>query len=350
MPKPVIAVLMVLGCCLLSSCSPEKTGTASSSGGGSGSVIKLTGAGATFPMPIYSRWFQQYSKDHDNIRVDYQSVGSGSGVKAVLDGTVDFGASDSAMTPEEIAKVSRGVRVLPLTAGCIVLSYNLPDVKELKLSRAAYTGIFLGTITKWNDAAIAQANPGVALPDKPINVIVRADSSGTSQVFTKHLSAISEAFKKSPGEGKMPNWPVGTKSKGNEGVTASIKTTPYSIGYIEYSYAMGAKLPSATLENKDGAYVTATSETTQAALASAEMPANLIVWIPDPAGKNAYPIVTYTWLLCYEKYDDKSKLQALKNLILYCLTDGQKVSEQLGYIPLPAKVVEMIKKALDTIS
>jgi len=334
---------------LLNGCSTEngpKTGGGASSGG----VVKLTGAGATFPMPIYSRWFQEYGKTNPNVQVDYQSVGSGSGVKAMIDGTVDFGASDGAMTKEEMDKVTRGVQVLPLTAGCIVLCYNVPELKDLKLSREAYSGIFLGKITKWNDVAIVKCNPGVSLPEKPINVVVRADSSGTSQVFTKHLSAINEEFKKSPGESKMPNWSVGTKSKGNEGVTASIKTTPYSIGYIEYGYALGAKLVMASLENKDGAYVSANSETTQAALASVEVPDDLIAWISDPAGKNSYPIVTYTWLLCYKKYDDKKKLEALKGLINNCVTEGQKISDQMGYIPLPAKVVEKIKTAMNNIT
>lgn len=320
------------------------------SGKGGGPEVKLTGAGASFPAPIYTRWFRDYGKDHPNVKIDYQSVGSGSGVKSVLDGTVDFGASDGAMTPEEIGKVKRGVVCLPMTAGSIVLCYNLPEVKDLKLSREAYANIFLGKITKWNDSAIGKTNPGVPLPDKTINVIVRADSSGTSQVFTKHLSAVNKDFAASPGESKMPNWPVGTKSKGNEGVTASLKTTPGSIGYVEYSYAMGAKIPMATLENKEGAYVAPTPAAAQAALASAQMPDDLIAWLPDPAGKEAYPIVTYTWLLCYRTYDDKTKLDALKDVINYCLTDGQKITEQLGYIPLPAAVVDKVKGAVNTIT
>ena len=319
-------------------------------GGAGEPPVKLTGAGATFPMPIYTRWFQDYNKLHPGVQVDYQSVGSGAGVKAVLDGTVDFGASDGAMAPEEMAKVPRGVQVLPVTAGAIVLAFNLPEVKDLKLSREAYVGIFLGKIARWNDPAVAKSNPGVALPDKPINVVVRADSSGTSQVFTKHLSAVSADFKQSPGESKAPNWPVGTKSKGNEGVTASLKTTPGSIGYIEYGYALGAKLPTAALENKDGAFVAATTATMQAALANAPVPDDLLVWAPDPAGKDAYPIVSYTWILAYKKYDDQRKLEALKNVITYSLTDGQKISEQLGYIPLPASVVDKVKAALNNIT
>jgi phosphate transport system substrate-binding protein len=194
------------------------------------SEVKLQGAGASFPAPLYSKWFKNYCGAHPNVQIDYQSVGSGSGVKNFIDKTVDFGASDAAMTPEEIGRADAGVQLLPMTAGNIVLTYNVPGVTDLKLSRAAYSGIFLGKVKKWNDPAITQSNPGVKLPDTPINVVVRADSSGTTFVFTQHLSAISKEFAASPGTNKMPAWPVGTRSKGNEGVTASIQTTPGSIG------------------------------------------------------------------------------------------------------------------------
>ncbi len=224
----------------------------SHSGSDGKSLVKLQGAGASFPAPLYNKWFKAYHEAHPDVQIDYQSVGSGSGVKAVQDKTVDFGASDAAMTPEEIAKVDAGVQLLPMTAGSIVLAYNLEGVDELKLSREAYVGIFLGKVTKWNDPGIVSANPGAKLPDSNINVVVRADSSGTSFVFTKHLSAISEEFAKSPGTNKMPNWPVGTKSKGNEGVSAAISTTPGSIGYIEYGYAKGAKLKMAALAEQGG--------------------------------------------------------------------------------------------------
>ena len=322
-----------------------------SCGGGAGpSAVKLQGAGASFPAPLYSKWFKDYGAAHSNVQIDYQSVGSGSGVKSFIDKTVDFGASDAAMTPEEIGRVDVGAQLLPMTAGSIVLTYNLEGVTDLKLPRKAYVGIFLGTVKKWNDPLIAKANPGTKLPDKPINVVVRADSSGTTYVFTKHLSAISEEFAKSPGVNKMPNWAVGTKSKGNEGVTAAIKTTPDSLGYIEYGYALSQKMPMAMLENKAGEYVAASTASGQAALASAQLPDNLIAWEPDPAAKDAYPIVTYTWVLCYKKYADKAKLDALKAVLLYGLTDGQKEAEPLGYIPLPVPVVEKVKAALQGVS
>jgi len=337
----IFIVLSVTCALLLSSCSK---------GGSSSNSVKLQGAGASFPAPLYNRWFKAYSGAHQNVRVDYQSVGSGSGVKSVIDRTVDFGASDAAMKPEDMAKVQDGVQLFPMTAGSIVIAYNLKGVDNLKLSRKAYTGIFLGKIKRWNDPVLAQANPSVNLPDLPVNVVVRADSSGTSYVFSKHLSAVSEDFSKDVGANTMPNWPVGTKSKGNEGVTASLMTTPGAIGYIEYGYAKSQKVPMAVLENKSGKYVEAGTASGQAALASAALPDDLIVWASDPQGPDAYPIVTYTWLICYRKYPDKNKLEAMQELVKYGLTDGQKDAEPLGYIPLPQNVVAKATAAIQNIS
>ena len=284
------------------------------------------------------------------MQVDYQSVGSGSGIKNFINKTVDFGASDAAMTPEEISKVDVGAQLLPMTAGSIVLSYNLKGIPGLKLSREAYAGIFLGKVKKWNDPLITKTNPGVKLPDTPIHVVVRADASGTSFVFTKHLSAISPEWAKNPGFGTMPNWPVGTRSKGNEGVTASITTTPGSIGYLEYGYAMGQKLPMVKLENKAGKYIKPTNESAQSALAAVELPENLIAWLPDPQGEKSYPIVTYTpGCFATSSTSDPKKLEALKSVIEFGLTTGQKDSEKLGYVPLPQNVVRKIKAALNNI-
>jgi phosphate transport system substrate-binding protein len=312
--------------------------------------VKLQGAGASFPAPLYNRWFKEYTSAHQNILVDYQSVGSGNGVKSVLDHTVDFGASDAAMKPDDMSKVQGGVQLFPMTAGSIVLAYNLKGVDGLKLSRKAYVGIFLGKVKRWNDPAVTTANPAISLPDLPINVVVRADGSGTSFVFSKHLSAVSDEFNHGVGANTMPNWPVGTKSKGNEGVTASIMTTPGSIGYIEYGYAKTENVPFATLENKSGKYVTASTASGQAALASVALPEDLIAWASDPDAPDAYPIVTYTWLICYKKYSDKNKQQALRELIHYALTDGQKQAESLGYIPLPDTVVAKANAAVDNIT
>jgi len=314
------------------------------------SPVKLQGAGASFPAPLYNKWFKAYSNAHENVQVDYQSVGSGSGVKSVMDHTVDFGASDAAMKAEDMAKVQGGVQLFPMTAGSIVLAYNVKGVDSLKLCRKAYAGMFLGRVKRWNDPVIAEANPGVTLPDLPVNLVVRADSSGTSFVFSKHLSAVSDDFNKDVGANTMPNWPAGTKSKGNEGVTASIMTTPGAIGYVEYGYAKSQKVPTAALENKAGKYVGATTASGQAALASATVPDDMIVWASDPEVPDAYPIVTYTWLICYKKYPDKNKLQAMQDLVRYALTDGQKDAEPLGYIPLPAGVVERAAAAVQNLT
>jgi phosphate transport system substrate-binding protein len=263
---------------------------------------------------------------------------------------VHFGASDAAMTDEQIAQVKEGVVLLPMTAGSVVLAYNLPSVKELKLSRQAYGDIFLGKITKWNDPAIAAANPGVTLPDTPITVVSRSDGSGTTFVFTNHLAAISEAWKNGPGAGTSVQFPVGVGGKGNAGVTALIKQTPGSIGYVEYGYAQQTQMPTATLENKSGKYIQADLKSSQAALVGIELPANLRVWIPDPAQADAYPIVTYTWLLVRQKYDDAKVVSALKQVVRYGLTDGQKFSAELGYIPLPESVTKTVLEASNKIS
>jgi phosphate transport system substrate-binding protein len=324
-----------------------------SCGGGSGSaveVVDLHGAGATFPGPLYDKWFKAYVAAHPTVRIDYQPVGSGAGVTQFTNKTVDFAASDSAMTDDEITKVDRGVQLLPMTAGSVVLAYNLPNLKSpLRLSRAAYTGIFLGKITKWNDPAIAAANPGVTLPTSNITVVHRADSSGTSFVFTQHLSAISPAWKAGPGTSKNPNWPTGIGAKGTEGVTAQIKQNPGAIGYVEYGAAQQTGQPMAQLENKSGMYVMASTASSQAALAGAVLPDNLRLFLPDPDGASSYPIVTYTWLLLYRQSDKPAATEVLKDVIRYCLGDGQSVSESLGYIPLPPSIVAADLKALDNV-
>ncbi|HEY7291881.1 MAG TPA: phosphate ABC transporter substrate-binding protein PstS [Vicinamibacterales bacterium] len=336
------AIFIVTAALALPACGGGTSGDA-------GTSVKLQGAGASFPAPLYNKWFKSYSASHQDIVVDYQSVGSGGGIKSVIDHTVDFGASDAAMKPDEMAKVPEGVQLFPMTAGAIVLAYHLEGVSDLKLSRKAYAGIFLGTVKKWNDPLIAASNAGTTLPDLPVNVVVRADSSGTSFVFSQHLSAMSDEFGKGVGANTMPNWPVGTKSKGNEGVTASIMSTPGAIGYIEYGYAKSQKMPMATLENKAGKFVQASTETGQAALASTQLPDNLIAWAPDPDVPEAYPIVTYTWLICYRKYPDKNKQQAMQQLVKYGLTDGQKDAESLGYIPLPSPVVDRATAAIQNV-
>lgn len=315
--------------------------------------LRLKGSGASFPFPLYGRWFKEYSKATAGVTIDYQAKGSGAGVKDFINHTVDFAASDAAMTDEEIKAVDKGVQLLPMTAGKIVLAYNLPGgPNELKLSREAYTKIFLGQITKWNDSVIAKDNAGVSLPDTDITVVRRADSSGTTFVFTQHLSAISGDWENGPGTGTSVNWPSSDKfiaSPKNDGVAATIKQTPGAIGYIEYGFAKLAKLSMAFLENKAGKFIKPTTESGQAALAGVNLPDDLRAWLPDPESADAYPIVTYTWMLFYKKYDDPKMAEAIRQVVKYCLTDGQKMSAEMGYVPLPDQVVQVVSKAADNI-
>ncbi|HEY0792735.1 MAG TPA: phosphate ABC transporter substrate-binding protein PstS [Chthoniobacterales bacterium] len=311
---------------------------------------QLQGAGATFPAPIYQRWIAEYAKAHPGVQINYQGIGSGAGIKQFTQGLVDFGASDAAMKDEEMAAVKPGAVLIPATAGSIVLAYNLPGVTKLKLSRTAYAGIFLGKITKWDDAAIASSNPGVKLPSLAITACERSDGSGTNFVFTRHLSAINPEFKDAVGTGTTVTWPVGVAGRGNDGVTALIKQSPGAIGYVEYGYASNNKLSFAELENKSGAFVAATPQSGATTLAATKFPEGVLrAWPDDPEGKDAYPISTFTWLLLYKKYSDKAKWSVLKDFVNYGLTEGQKFADQLGYIPLPPEVVEKDMAALKQI-
>lgn len=309
--------------------------------------VRLTGSGASFPAPIYLTWFKDFSKKSAGVTVDYQSKGSGAGVQDFLNKTVDFAASDSAMKKEDIAKVAEGVQLLPMTAGEIVLAYNLPSKpKDLKLPRDVYSNIFLGKITKWNDPKIVAANPGVDLPDMPITVVRRADSSGTTAVFTMHLSAINPEFKKTLGEGNTVNWPATDKfvaSPKNDGVTATVRQTPGAIGYIEYSFAKLAKVDFALLQNKAGQYVLPGNGAET--LAAVKLPDDMVAWLSDPEGAKSYPITSYTWMIFRKNNADANKAKAMREMIEYGLTDGQKVAASMGYIPLPAVVVEQVRKA-----
>jgi phosphate transport system substrate-binding protein len=310
--------------------------------------LRLTGSGASFPFPIYSAWFKSFSKQTEGVTIDYQAKGSGAGIQDFINRTVDFAASDAAMKDEEIAKVEGGVVLLPMTGGEIVLAYNLPgNPKNLKLPRDVYPDIFLGKISKWNDPRIVAANPDIKLPDLPITVVRRSDSSGTTFVFTKHLSAISPAFKETLGFGTTVQWPTSGKFVGapkNDGVTATIKQTPGSIGYIEYGYAKLTKADAALLQNKSGNFVAAGGKGAEIALASAELGPDLRGWVEDPAAPEAYPIASFTWMLFYKK-QDAAKAEALRKMVEYCATDGQKIAESMGYIPLPENVVAKVLAA-----
>ncbi|MBS1227662.1 MAG: pstS2 [Proteobacteria bacterium] len=309
--------------------------------------VRLTGSGASFPAPIYLTWFKDLSKKNATMTVDYQSKGSGAGVQDFLNKTVDFAASDSAMKKEDIAKVAEGVQLLPMTAGEIVLAYNLPgNPKGLKLPRDVYSNIFLGKITKWNDPKIVAANPEIKLPDLPITVVRRADSSGTTAVFTMHLSAINPEFKKTLGEGNTVNWPATDKfvaSPKNDGVTATVRQTPGAIGYIEYGFAKLAKVDFAQLQNKAGQY--AAPGNGAATLAAVKLPEDMVAWLPDPDGAKSYPITSYTWMIFRKTNNDPAKVKAMHEMIEYGLTEGQKIADSMGYIPLPAVVVEQVRKA-----
>jgi phosphate transport system substrate-binding protein len=333
--------------------SDSTTGAGAEGGVSLGGNVALTGAGASFPAPLYQNWFIELNKVVPELQVNYQSVGSGAGVEQFTAETVDFGASDTGMKDEEIAKVARGVILLPMTAGSIVMAYNLPGVADLKLSRAAYSGIATGKIIKWNDPAIAADNPGVTLPDRPITFVHRSDGSGTTGVFTKNMAAISPEFEQAIGEGKSVEWPkTGTfvGAKGNEGVTAQIQQTEGAIGYIEYGYATQNNLAFATLENRAGNFIKVDDEKAAATLANVELPDNLRAFVVDADGPDSYPFVTYTWIMVYEKYPDAQKAKGIEVMVEYGINQGQEVAGALGYIPLPKNVRERIAAAADGIS
>jgi phosphate transport system substrate-binding protein len=322
---------------------------AATSCSGADNDITIQGSGATFPAPIYKRWFLEYYHRHPEVRVNYQPIGSSAGVRQFTEGLVDFGASDAAMSDKEMARVPAGVLLLPMTAGSVALSYNLPGGEPVRLSRAALLGILLGTIDNWSDPALAACNSGVRLPDLAITFVRRSEGSGTTFAFTSHLSAISEEWRKGPGVGKSVVWPVGIGAKGNAGVAALIQQTPGALGYLESGYAELTHLPMAAVENRAGRYVLPGIRSSQAALAEAKLPANLRAWITDPQAPDAYPIVTYTWILCYRQYADPRVAATLKQVLKFCLTEGQQWSADLGYVPLPEHVASEVLWAVETI-
>jgi phosphate transport system substrate-binding protein len=315
------------------------------------SKVIVQGAGATFPAPLYQKWLTDYSASHPDQKFTYQSVGSGAGIQMFSAGQVEFGASDAAMTDQQIKAVGAdNVLMLPLTAGCVALGYNLPEAGDgLKLTREAYAGIFEGKITSWDDSLIAATNPKVQLSKTKIAVLHRLGSSGTTYVLTQHLSAISDSWKKGPGTGFTVQWPVGTGVKASDGMAETIKQTPGAIGFLEYGSAMRGKVSMAALQNRSGGFVQPNMESGQAGLASIELPDNLRGWAPDPEGKDCYPIVTFSWVLARKKYANAKQAAALKEFCKYALTDGQKESAALGYLPLPKKVAERVLQSANGI-
>ncbi len=334
-------------------------GSAASPGCSGGSnAVDLQGVGATFPNPLYQKWFGDFHSAHPEVRINYDPQGSGAGVKQFTDNPeIDFGASDAPLSDEEIAKVrskGRDLFMLPMTAGPVVVTYNVPNVpRDLKLSRKALLGIFLGKITNWNDPAIRESNkdnPNLNLPDLKISVVRRSDGSGTTYAFTRHLSAIDpDGWGKGPGFGKAVNWPVGTGSKGNDGVTAQVKQNEGSIGYVELSYAArDEKLGMITLENHAGQYIKPSLKSAQVAIDGVKLPEDMRVSVPDPEAKDAYPIVSFTWILVNKNYPP-AKGKALKDVLKYCLTDGQKQCEGMDYLRLPADVARQVLQAVEAI-
>jgi phosphate transport system substrate-binding protein len=321
-------------------------------------AILINGAGATFPSLLYERWFQQYQKQHPDVVLHYEPVGSGAGIQRFIGAgmednkRVDFGASDAAMTDAEVALVQRGVRLIPMTAGGGALAYNLPELEgRLRLSRAAYTGIFLGTIKNWNDPVIRQCNPGLKLPKLTIVSVARGESSGTTFAFTKHLEAVNPEWSRRFGAQSIVDWPGGPmRAKGNEGVATLIKHSVGSIGYVSLGFAQKLGLETAALENKAGKYVVPSFESAAAAMAAAELPDDLRLFLPDPEGAESYPIVTLSWVLLYRNYGDSKKSEAVKDLFRWCLYNGQALSSDLGYIPLPPKIVAKAAAVLETIA
>jgi len=319
-------------------------------------ALLINGAGATFPFPIYSKWFDEYHKKNPNIEFNYQSVGSGAGIKQATEGTVDFGASDGPMNDEQLKgfQEKRGSAILhfPTVLGAAVPTYNISGVTgALNFTPEALAGIYLGKVTKWNDPAIAGANKGVDLPANDIVVIRRSDGSGTTYIWTDYLSKVSDEWKSKVGRGTSVNWPVGLGGKGNEGVTGLIKQTPNSIGYVELIYAIQNNIPYGTVKNSSGNFIKADLASVSAAAAGAakDMPNDFRVSITNAPGKTAYPISSFTWLLVPAKIQDAAKREAIKGFLKWMVTDGQGYAEPLAYAKLPKEVVEKEKKAINEI-
>ena len=308
----------------------------------------LNGAGATFPAPMYSKWFSEYHKAHSDVQVNYQPIGSGGGIRQVTSGTVDFGASDMPMTDKQLQDSKVKILNVPTVLGAVVPAYNIPGVSgEVKFTPEALAGIFLGKISKWNDKALVSANPGVNFPDKDIIVVHRSDGSGTSFIFTDYLSKVSPDWKNQVGADTSVKWPIGMGGKGNEGVSGLIRQLSGSIGYVELIYAVQNNIPYGSVRNSSGAFVKASLDGVTAAAASApKMPADFRVSITNAPGKDAYPISSFTWLLIPAQSKDAAKGKILADFLNWMVTDGQKMTSALSYASLPDNVVATVKEAI----
>ncbi len=316
--------------------------------------IQLNGAGATFPNIIYQNWILTYNQVHPDVKLNYQSIGSGGGIRQFSDGTVDFGGTDAPMTDSAIAAINGNVFHIPTVLGAVVAAYNLPDVAQpVRFSPDVLADIFLGKVTKWNDARLSSINPGVTLPNQDIIVVHRADGSGTSFVWTDYLSKVSPEWQQKVGKGPSVNWPVGLGGRGNEGVTTTVRQTPGAIGYIELGYAVANKVPFGTLRNRSGNWIAPSLESVTAAAAGAmkDMGPNtdFRVSITDSPGAQAYPVSSFTWLLVHKTYGDAPKTRALVQFIWWVETEGQAKTIELGYAPLPKELRPWIQARLKTI-
>lgn len=307
----------------------------------------INGAGATFPAPLYERYAREVRKKFPSMKVNYQAIGSGGGIRQTIAGTVDFGASDAAMTDADMAKVKNGVILVPTAGGAVSVVYNVPGVNNLRLSRGTLPAVFSGQITNWNDPKIKADNPGVNLPNQPIRFAVRADGSGTTFIFTNHLSSISPYFKGRIGTGTAPKWtlPNVLKGKGNPGVAAIVARTPGSIGYVEYSYATQNRLRSAQLQNKSGEFVSPSLQSANTALSSVNFPSNYRTFVGDP--EKGYPIVGLTWMMVYKQYPNAAKSEAVKKWINWVLTDGQQFNDDLNYTRIPSAVANRVLQTVN---
>src|SRR6201988_1933956 len=344
----LIALLIALSIAgILSACNNSGGGPAASSS------VSLQGAGATFPNPLYQKWLSEYSKLHPNVRIDYQSIGSGGGIKQIQAQTVDFGASDAPMKDEDLKAASSEILHVPTVLGAVVITYNLAGTsKTLNFSPEVIADIFLGKITKWNDPRIVADNSGVTLPSADITVVHRSDGSGTSPVFTDYLSKVSGEWKTKVGTGTSPSWPIGIGGKGNEGVTGQVKNTPNTIGYVELAYAVQNKLPVGHVKNSSGTFIEPTIDAVTAAAAAsvATTPDDLRVSITNAAGPQAYPISSYTYILVYKNQKDAAKGKALVDFLWWGLHDGEGFAKELQYAPLPADIVKRAEAKINSVT
>lgn len=346
--RPTLSLMFVMA---LAACKGSDTGSGpagkDTTEAPAATAVSLTGAGATFPYPLYTKWISEFSKSNPNVRLNYQSIGSGGGIRQITERTVDFGASDAAMTDEQLQKTP-GLMHIPTCLGSVALAYNVEGIDSgLKLGRDVVAGIFLGTIKKWNDPAIASKNPGVALPDKPISSVHRSDGSGTTKIFVDYLSAISESWKSGPGTGTSVKWPDGLGGKGNEGVSALVSSTPGSIGYVELAYATQNKLKTAAVENASGAFVTPSLEATSAAAKGIALPEDFRVVIVNSPEPSSYPIAGFTYVLVYKDQTDAKRGKALLEFLSWALSStGQGFTAGLHYGALPEGVRTRALQAL----